>query len=126
MLRNEQILPLNEAQKIIFDFFKGDDKLVNIFNKVAEHINSLDSEIVVRARTSIIGMSRPSERYRFYVVETEGAFYIKYKNWPIGKPFTESAIEEYYASNMSCNEFFTENLEYLSKKHENQDTMNQL
>ena len=112
--KDEILLPLHDARKMISDFFGGNIRFVEVFANVAEHLVKSDSEIIVRASLpELIGLSKPHELFRFYVIKENDSFYIKYKHLEERELLDPSSVDSYYVYNEECNAFFARNNEFL-------------
>ena len=108
--KDEILLPLHDARKMISDFFGGNIRFVEVFANVAEHLVKSDSEIIVRASLpELIGLSKPHELFRFYVIKENDSFYIKYKHLEERELLDPSSVDSYYVYNEECNAFFARN-----------------
>lgn len=107
---------LSDSEKAITVFFMGDVELIEKFIELAAHMMELDSDVIVRCNSSIIGVSKPGEKYRFYVSNRDNNFSIKYKNESQLRSFQETPIKDLYALNVTCNKFFQDNPQEIAVK----------
>ena len=91
----------------IASFFGGDVECIDAFNKVCENMLSLDSELVIRHNSSIIGMAKGHEYYRFYVSCYDGEYFIKYKHLKEKEIFSPLNVGKYFVRNIESCEFFS-------------------
>ena len=115
MPKRIEMTPLEASQRVC-SFFCGDVDLTEAFKEICEDIIAIDPDIKVRFQSDIVGVAKTDEYLRFYVVETEGTFYIKYKNMPLRDVFDPAEIEKYKANNISCCKYFDENRDHLMRK----------
>ena len=75
-----EIRQVENAKEIIDRFFRNQKNLANEFYGLLKYIKSLDSEIVLRFSSNVIGASRADSIFHFYVVPDSGKFFIKFEN----------------------------------------------
>ena len=84
---------ISKPVQFIRNFF-GDEKVATVFLQMAEYLCAQDTQLVVRTDGTMMGVSRPGERYWFYVAREGNHFYARFchlrgkKGFPEGKYFS--------------------------------------
>lgn len=98
-------------------FFAGEKGRIHAFEDVLFHMQRLCPSLIYRAlpgragEKGVIGAALPGQRFRFYVSEYDGAFFIKYRGIKEKLPFLPGNSETYYACNLSSALFYAANPE---------------
>lgn len=103
----------DDSFEYISSFFGGDIELIEAFNAVCRDMLSLDGELVIRHNSTIIGMAKGNQYYRFYLRCIDGEFFIKYKHLSKLLLFSPENTETYFLKNRENYEFFVQNGELL-------------
>lgn len=109
-------LSMLDAEELVSVFFHNNQELIDTFNAICAHMLDWDSNLMIRTRGGIIGISKHGEYYRLYISLKKGEYWIKYKNRKESERFVPSDLKTYLAYNTSCNEFFAENKDSLVTK----------
>jgi DNA primase catalytic core len=107
---------LSDAEKVVIAFFDLELELAEKFMEAAAHMIELENDVLIRCNSSIIGVAKPGERYRFYVSNNGKEFLIKYKNETSAKSFQKALIEDLYECNNRCCKFFQETDQHIDAK----------
>lgn len=110
----KSIISVNQGT--INEFFDGNQALVNTFNTLFADMLTLDDEVVLIRRREILLVARTNERSRFYVIQFENKYFIKFKILEERTEFNPSMLDEYLSYNKECYKFFLENKERITLK----------
>ena len=110
---SETTTRFEDSFEYIASFFGGDVELIDTFNKICEDMLSLDGGLAIRHNSSIIGMAKGKQYYRFYLSCKDGRFFIKYKHSMKKELFSPSDIQRYFLKNRESYEFFSRKEEQL-------------
>ena len=101
---------VDKPTQFIRNFF--DNKAAaEMFLRIGRFLARQDDQLIVRTDCSIIGMSRPGERYWFYVSKKDGQWQIKFKHVQEAKAFPEGRAEEYHQLCLEILRYYASNTE---------------
>ncbi len=95
-------IPLSVGRKYARTFFKDSFSLVSSFVDLAEYVIGTDSDICIRVSTGYIGLAKPDEYCRFYILESAGKMYIKFKHLNAKEEFSPEKINQYKKAYDQC------------------------
>ncbi len=107
---------LTMARQVILDFFEGDEGSASAFHAVAEHMMGLEEGLLIRKNCEIIGVAKPGEYFRFYIIKEDESFWIKYKHQREKIRFTGDSFDPLFEMNVACQAYFDQNRTALISK----------
>ena len=110
-------LSLLDAENVIFGFFDGEIERTRLFMEIASHMIDTVPGARIRYNPNIIGVAKPRECYRFYVVKKDGSYSIKYKHQEVKHSLSIDGANDFMLYNTECNKYLDEHPEAASKKN---------
>ena len=94
MSNNQFTIYVSSPDRYLQNCF-GTIALVNAFESLVEYMLKKETALIVRSEHATIGVSRPNERYWFYVSWKEGKSQIKFQHWSQSEPFKKGLLNQY-------------------------------
>ena len=90
MTNKQFIIHVSHPDRYLQNCF-GDKTMVKAFEDLAQYVLGKEKVLLVRSEHSTIGVSRPNEKYWFYVSWKDGEARIKFQHWKQSERFEKRA-----------------------------------
>ena len=94
MTNKQFIIHVSHPDRYLQNCF-GDKTLVKAFEDLAQYALGKEKVLLVRSEHATIGVSRPNEKYWFYVSWKDAEARIKFQHWKQSERFEKKSMKQY-------------------------------